>query len=107
MVLRTPSCCTLVVAGAKPWRSIWWDHSAWWTRGATLVAMSFPSDLEIARGGKLAPLTEIAAMMGIGPHLLEQHGDELAKIRLEAIDFGEYRSREVGSLVPLGLFGSP
>ena len=48
--------------------------------------MAFPSDLEIARAGKLAPLTEIAAKMGIGPHLLEQHGDELAKIRLEAID---------------------
>jgi formate--tetrahydrofolate ligase len=48
--------------------------------------MGFPSDLEIARAGKLKPLTEIAAQMGIGPHLLEQHGDELAKIRLEAID---------------------
>ncbi|MEY2583201.1 MAG: formate--tetrahydrofolate ligase [Ilumatobacteraceae bacterium] len=48
--------------------------------------MSFPSDLEIARAAKLAPLTEIAAQMGIGPHLLEAHGDELAKIRLEAID---------------------
>ena len=48
--------------------------------------MAFPSDLEIARAGKLAPLTEIAAQMGIGPHLLEAHGDELAKIRLEAID---------------------
>jgi len=24
--------------------------------------------------------------MGIGPHLLEAHGDELAKIRLEAIE---------------------
>ncbi|MFM2072930.1 MAG: hypothetical protein RLZZ623_3194 [Actinomycetota bacterium] len=48
--------------------------------------MSFPSDLAIARAGKLAPLRDIAAQMGIGPHLLEQHGDELAKIRLEAID---------------------
>ncbi len=48
--------------------------------------MSFPSDLEIARAATLAPLTDIAAQMGIGPHLLEQHGDELAKIRLEAID---------------------
>jgi formate--tetrahydrofolate ligase len=48
--------------------------------------MGFPSDLEIARAGTLKPLTEIAAQMGIGPHLLEQHGDELAKIRLEAID---------------------
>ena len=48
--------------------------------------MSFPSDLEIARAAKLAPLTDIAAQMGIGPHLLEQHGDDLAKIKLEAIE---------------------
>jgi len=48
--------------------------------------VSFPSDLEIARAAKLAPLTDIAAQMGIGPHLLEQHGDDLAKIKLEAIE---------------------
>ncbi|MBI4933952.1 MAG: formate--tetrahydrofolate ligase [Actinobacteria bacterium] len=48
--------------------------------------MSFPSDLEIARAASLAPLTDIAAKMGIGPHLLEAHGDELAKIKLEAIE---------------------
>ncbi len=48
--------------------------------------MSFPSDLEIARAAKLAPLADIAAQMGIGPHLLERHGDDLAKIRLEAIE---------------------
>jgi formate--tetrahydrofolate ligase len=48
--------------------------------------VGFPSDLDIARAGHLLPLTEIAAQMGIGPHLLEAHGDELAKIRLEAID---------------------
>ncbi len=48
--------------------------------------MAFPSDLDIARAATLLPLTEIAAQMGIGPHLLEAHGDELAKIRLEAID---------------------
>ncbi len=47
--------------------------------------MPFPSDLEIARAATFAPLTDIAAEMGIGPHLLEQHGDELAKIKLEAI----------------------
>jgi len=47
--------------------------------------VSFPSDLQIARAGTPAPLADIAAQMGIGPHLLEQHGDELAKIRLEAI----------------------
>jgi formate--tetrahydrofolate ligase len=48
--------------------------------------MPFPSDLDIARAATLAPLSDIAAQMGIGPHLLEQHGDDLAKIRLEAID---------------------
>ncbi|MGB8859447.1 MAG: formate--tetrahydrofolate ligase [Ilumatobacteraceae bacterium] len=48
--------------------------------------MSFPSDLEIARAGTLAPLADIAAQMGIGTHLLEMHGDDLAKIKLEAID---------------------
>ncbi|MGZ4671196.1 MAG: formate--tetrahydrofolate ligase, partial [Ilumatobacteraceae bacterium] len=53
--------------------------------------MAFPSDLEIARAATLLPLTEIAAQMGIGPHLLEAHGDELAKIRLEAI--GELADR--------------
>ena len=59
--------------------------------------MSFPSDLEIARAATLAPLTDIAAQMGIGPHLLEQHGDELAKIRLEAID--ELSDRPKGKYV--------
>jgi formate--tetrahydrofolate ligase len=48
--------------------------------------VSFPSDLAIARAATMAPLTDIAAQMGIGPHLLERHGDDLAKIKLEAID---------------------
>jgi formate--tetrahydrofolate ligase len=48
--------------------------------------MAFPSDLEIARAGTAAPLTDIAAQMGIGPHLLEPYGDDLAKIKLSAID---------------------
>ncbi len=48
--------------------------------------MAFPTDLEIARQAKLKPLTEIAASMGIGAHLLEPHGDSLAKIRMEAIE---------------------
>ncbi len=48
--------------------------------------MAFPSDLAIARAGTLKPLTDIAAQMGIGPHLLEAYGDSLAKIKLEAID---------------------
>jgi len=48
--------------------------------------MGFPSDLEIAQNARLAPLTDIAAQMGIGPHLLEPHGGSVAKIRLEAIE---------------------
>ncbi len=48
--------------------------------------MAFPSDLTIARAGTLKPLADIAAQMGIGPHLLEAYGDSLAKIKLEAID---------------------
>jgi formate--tetrahydrofolate ligase len=48
--------------------------------------MGFPSDLDIASAAPLAPLTEIAAQMGIGPHLLEAYGDKLAKIRMEAVE---------------------
>ncbi len=48
--------------------------------------MGFPSDLEIARAANAKPLTDIAAMMGIGEHLLEPYGRQLAKISLDAID---------------------
>jgi formate--tetrahydrofolate ligase len=48
--------------------------------------MTFPSDLEIARGARLDPVPEVAARMGIGPHLLEPYGDGVAKIRLAAIE---------------------
>ena len=48
--------------------------------------MSFPSDLEIARAGKPLPLKDIAQQMGIGEHLLEPYGTDLAKISLKAID---------------------
>ncbi len=48
--------------------------------------MPFPSDLEIARGAKLRPLTDVAADMGIGPQLLEPYGENVAKIKLDAID---------------------
>ena len=50
------------------------------------MAVTFPTDLEIARRAKLLPMPEIAAKMGIGPHLLEPYGYDVAKIRLEAID---------------------
>jgi formate--tetrahydrofolate ligase len=47
---------------------------------------SIPSNLEIAQRAELMPIEEIAAQIGIGPRLLERHGDSVAKIRLEAID---------------------
>ena len=50
------------------------------------MAVTFPTDLEIARKARLLPMNEVAAKMGIGPHLLEPYGHDVAKIRLEAID---------------------
>jgi len=47
--------------------------------------MAFPTDLEIARGAALKPLEDIAEEMGIGPRLLEPRGEEVMKIKLEAI----------------------
>jgi formate--tetrahydrofolate ligase len=46
----------------------------------------FPSDLQIARKATLKPIPDIAAGMGIGPHLLEPYGDAVAKIKLDAIE---------------------
>ena len=48
--------------------------------------MTFPSDLEIARGADLQPLEDIAGQMGIRPGLLEPYGRGVAKISLDAIE---------------------
>src|SRR5258707_13769980 len=50
------------------------------------MAVTFPTDLQIARKARLLPMTEVAAKMGIGPHLLEPYGRDVAKIKLEAIE---------------------
>ena len=50
------------------------------------MAVTFPNDLDIARRARLLPMPEIAAKMGIGPHLLEPYGYDVAKIRLDAIE---------------------
>src|SRR6266478_1142557 len=50
------------------------------------MAVTFPTDLQIARKARLLPMPEVAAKMGIGPHLLEPYGYDVAKIRLEAIE---------------------
>jgi formate--tetrahydrofolate ligase len=55
------------------------------------MATTFPTDLEIARKARLLPMPEVAARMGIGPHLLEPYGHDVAKIKLEAI--GELADR--------------
>jgi formate--tetrahydrofolate ligase len=53
----------------------------------------FPSDLQIAREATLKPLEDIAAGMGIGSHLLEPYGGDLAKIKLQAIEELKERPR--------------
>ena len=48
--------------------------------------MAFPTDLEIARGANLKPVDDIAAEMGLGIHLLEPYGEQVMKIKLDAIE---------------------
>jgi formate--tetrahydrofolate ligase len=48
--------------------------------------MAVPSDLDIARSTRLHPIHGVAASMGIGRHLLELYGDDVAKIKLEALE---------------------
>ena len=50
------------------------------------MKVEFPTDLEIARKARLLPMPEIAAKMGVGQHLLEPYGHDVAKIKLEAIE---------------------
>jgi formate--tetrahydrofolate ligase len=59
--------------------------------------MAFPSDLEIARGAALKPLEDVAAEMGIAPHLLEPYGEQVMKIKLTAIE--ELADREPAKYV--------
>src|SRR3954465_1496812 len=48
--------------------------------------MSFPPDLQIAQAASLKPLGDVAAAMGIGTHLLEAYGENVAKIKLAAVE---------------------
>ena len=48
--------------------------------------MSFPTDLDIARAANPKPMADIAGQMGLGEHLLQPYGSDVAKIRLDAID---------------------
>src|ERR671921_73063 len=67
--------------------------SAWMSTGSstseteeTRESMTLPKNLEVARQAKLRPLKEIAAGIGIGEHLLEPYGEDVAKIKLDAIE---------------------
>jgi formate--tetrahydrofolate ligase len=55
--------------------------------------MSFPSDLEIASGATIQPLTDIADSVGIPREYLEPYGEGAAKIKLEAIEAMSDRPR--------------
>ena len=59
--------------------------------------MALPSDLEIARGAALKPLEDVAAGAGIPSYLLEHYGEDVAKIKLAAID--ELADRPVAKYV--------
>ena len=48
--------------------------------------MPFPSDLDIAQSATLQPLSTIAEAMDLPQHLMEPYGDNVAKIKLAAID---------------------
>jgi len=48
--------------------------------------MTMPTSLTIAREASLQPMIDVAAEMGLGPHLLEHYGETVAKIKLDAIE---------------------
>lgn len=49
--------------------------------------MSIPSDLDIARGAKLKPITEIAARLGLDPETeIEPYGRHMAKVELSVLE---------------------
>ncbi|MGP0029218.1 MAG: formate--tetrahydrofolate ligase [Acidimicrobiales bacterium] len=55
------------------------------TMSAGAGATALPPAIEIARQASLLPITEIAALMGLRPGLLEHYGPHVAKIDLDAV----------------------
>jgi formate--tetrahydrofolate ligase len=45
-----------------------------------------PNDLQVSRKATLKPMEDLAGEMGIGPHLLEHYGENVAKLKLQAIE---------------------
>ncbi|MQA03209.1 MAG: formate--tetrahydrofolate ligase [Streptosporangiales bacterium] len=59
--------------------------------------MAFPSDLEIARSASMKPIEDIANEMGLASHLLQPYGDDVLKVKLDAIE--HLKTRERGKYV--------
>ena len=59
--------------------------------------MSFPSDIDIARAAKLAPLSDIASQLNLPVEFLEPYGPGVAKIKLGALE--ALQSRPSGKYV--------
>lgn len=59
--------------------------------------MPFPSDLHIAQSATLAPLSDIAASLGLQAEHLEPYGRDVAKIDLDAL--GDVTARSRGKYV--------
>lgn len=59
--------------------------------------MSFPSDINIARAAKLAPLSDIASQLNLPVEFLEPYGPGVAKIKLGALE--TLQSRPSGKYV--------
>jgi formate--tetrahydrofolate ligase len=59
--------------------------------------MPVPSNLEVARAATLKPIEDVAGQMGLGNHVLDLYGRDVAKIGLEAVDelAGQPRARYV------------
>ncbi len=59
--------------------------------------MSIPTDLDISRSTALRPIGAIAEQLGLGEHLIEPYGRNVAKISLDAIE--ELADRPAGKYV--------
>jgi formate--tetrahydrofolate ligase len=53
----------------------------------------FPTDLEIAHQARLLPLSDVAADIGLPTSFLEPYGENVAKVKLDAIEALAQRPR--------------
>ena len=60
-----------------------------------MTALTIPSDIEIAQGATLRPITDVAGDLGLAADELIRYGDSKAKVRLAGIDARPRRGRLV------------